>query len=110
MPKVKPVYNQDNVLIGYSFYCPGCGHDHIYYTNPIGFKVTWSFNGDVNNPTFGPSLLNRWGTHAPGFVPPAPEYNEGGTCHLFVQEGVINYCGDCSHEYNGKQRVPMKEY
>lgn len=117
MPKVKPVYNPENILIGYSFFCPGCGHDHIYYTNPIGYEVTWTFNGNVNNPTFGPSLLNRTGIHA------TPKWNpefEDGTdhtkppystiCHLFVQNGIINYCGDCTHDHNGKQGVPMKEY
>lgn len=35
----------------YSFFCPGFGRDHVYYTkNPGGPE--WSFNGDLNNPTF----------------------------------------------------------
>lgn len=82
----------------YSFYCPGCEHDHIYYVNsPHWYKDTegWHFNGDLENPTFTPSLLNTW--------------NEG-RCHLYVTNGVINYCNDCTHEYNGKQNVPMKQY
>lgn len=102
----------------YLFYCPGCDHLHVFFVNsPHWHKDSagWSFNGDLNNPTFNPSLLNTTGTYAdPNWKGPdnekdytKPPYST--RCHLFVQNGVINYCGDCTHEYNGKQNVQMRE-
>lgn len=97
----------------YRFYCPGCKHDHVYYTQNAD-RPNWTFNGDLKNPTFMPSLLNRWGKHAdPNWQEPedaGPDNNWSGTCHLFVTNGEINYCGDCTHELNGAQHIPMKEY
>lgn len=95
----------------YSFYCPGCGHEHVYYT---AGQTRWQFNGDVNKPTFTPSLLNRWGKEAdPNWQEPEGEpfsNSWSGRCHLFVTNGVINYCNDCTHPLSGKQGVEMKEY
>lgn len=114
MAKVKPVTraNSDEI-IGYSFYCPGCGHDHMYYTKEPGYPQ-WSFFGDVNKPTFTPSLLNRWGKEAdpnwkePEDLAPDKPGSWSGRCHLFVTNGQIQFCGDCSHHLNG-QTVEMPE-
>lgn len=99
----------------YAFYCPGCEHEHVYYTGdhrPI--EARWEFNGKMDNPSFTPSLLNRWGKHAkPDFVEPTeepPQSGWSGICHLFVTDGHIHYCGDCTHHMNGKTNVEMKEY
>lgn len=103
----------------YGFYCPGCQHEHIYYVNsPHWTKDSqgWTFNGDFNNPTFSPSLLITWGRYAdpnwqePDDIAPGQPSSWSGQCHLFVQNGVINYCSDCTHEYNCRQGVAMKEY
>lgn len=103
--KVKLHEVEDTRYESYEFHCPGCGHSHVYYTkNPEGRPV-WSFNGDVNNPTFTPSLLNRWGKHAdPEWqepTEPAPSHGWSGTCHLYVTNGQIQYLGDCSHHLAG---------
>ena len=95
----------------YSFFCPGCGHLHGYQTkDPGGYN--WSFNGNLDNPTFTPSLLNRWGKEAdPNWQEPedpSPQHQWSGRCHLFVTNGVIDYCGDCTHSLAG-QKVPMKD-
>ena len=97
----------------YRFYCPGCGHDHVYFTGIDSPKnQKWSFNGNVDNPTFTPSLLNRWGKEAvPTFEEPdlpAPENGWSGRCHLFVKDGKIIYCGDSTHHLKG-QTVQMIE-
>ena len=39
----------------YRFYCPGCKCEHTY-TDGLG---GWNFNGDMDNPSFTPSLLNQ---------------------------------------------------
>lgn len=59
----------------------------FFYTKTEGYPQ-WSFNGDVDNPTFNPSLLNR--------------DNQGHVCHLFVRNGKIEYLGDCTHSLAGK--------
>lgn len=90
----------------YDFHCPGCGHKHTYVVAGPGTGPRWQFNGDVNKPTFTPSLLNRWGRHAdPTWQEPEdPEPSMGwsGTCHLYVTNGQIQYLGDCSHDLAGK--------
>lgn len=81
----------------YSFYCPGCKHEHTYSIFEDGSQ--WKFNGNMQNPSFTPSLLNR-------------EIDKDGKvksiCHLFVTDGKIIYCGDCTHELSG-QTIPMSE-
>ena len=61
----------------YTFYCPGCKHSHM-------FNEQWNFSGDINAPTFSPSL------------------DDTGRCHLYVKNGKIEYLSDCTHEYAGK--------
>jgi len=90
MNKVLIAQNNDGTE-GYMFYCPGCEHYHIYYTK--NHKLCWKFNGDLEKPTFTPSLLT-W-QDAKGDRPAS-------RCHLFVTDGKIVYCGDCTHKYAGK--------
>ncbi len=87
----------------YSFYCPGCRHLHVYPT--IGTEPIWSFNGDLNNPTFKPSLLNRWGKYAdPNWTLDTPENTAkfSGICHLYVTDGTIQFLTDCTHDHAGR--------
>lgn len=72
------------------FHCPGCDHPHAYRikaspTPP--HEPVWEFNGDVDKPTFSPSLLNT-----------SPEAR----CHLYVTGGTIKFLDDCHHELAGK--------
>jgi hypothetical protein len=73
----------------YWFWCPGCDTHHAY-TIP-----NWNFNGDVNKPTFTPSLLcNR--------------HDEKSRCHLYVTDGKIKYLSDCHHKL-ANQTIDMEE-
>lgn len=80
------------------FHCPGCDGGHAFRIrapkNDPDAEV-WTFNGDVDKPTFSPSLLCN-ADHAPT------------RCHLFVREGKIEFLGDCHHSLAGKT-VEMKE-
>lgn len=84
-------------IVGYSFWCPGCKHYHWFNVvadeHPKGEK--WSFNGNMDKPTFSPSLLHD------------EPMESGKRCHLHVQDGIIKYCGDCSHALAGKE-VPLQ--
>jgi len=88
-------------LAGYNFFCPACDKLHHYRLNRLpgdDEQPIWSFDGNMERPTFTPSLLlYRIKTGV----------DERKTlCHLFVTAGEIDYCGDCPHEYAGR-RVPM---
>lgn len=70
---------------------------------PVQLKGTragtgnWSWNGDIDNPTLHPSILT---TYQHGEVTHR--------CHSFVNDGVIKFLSDCSHELVG-QTVELLE-
>ena len=52
----------------------------------------WSWNGDMEKPTLKPSILND------------PFYNgpKTGRNHCFVNDGMVKFLNDCTHELKGK--------
>jgi Family of unknown function (DUF6527) len=135
--KVKPVRTDAGNLVGYGFYCPGCDHGHVFYTAPVDRSVarkasafvpapgaqappkpsepsTWEFNGDLDKPTFKPSLLNTCVTESSrstmteGLSEPHPDPKQR-RCHLVLTDGVIHYCGDCTHDLKG-QSIPLEHH
>lgn len=94
------------------FDCPGCGARH---------KVDgrWSFNGDVDKPTFRPSFLastghyvnngakgNCWCDYEERTGEESPF--ECGRCHSFVTDGKIQFLNDSTHDLAG-QTVELPE-
>lgn len=83
---------------GYGHWCPGCNSGHEIDTeqsNSSGAK--WSFDGDMERPTFSPSINMRWGKYVD------PKYERGGgVCHYFIRAGRIEFCGDSTHALAGK--------
>lgn len=77
MPKVVPIKVSSGKTF-YWFYCPGCKYGHV-------FDTRWKFNGDLEKPTFSPSLL---------VDKDIPELR----CHSFVEGGRIRFLGDCWHD------------
>lgn len=84
----------------YFFYCPGCKHEHVYSVMTDG----WQFNNNIENPSFTPSLLNTQKI----LNETTGVYEEKSRCHLYVTDGKIVYCGDCTHEFNG-QTIELSE-
>jgi Family of unknown function (DUF6527) len=88
MSKVRPM-----AAGGQVFSCPGFGRVHQLNTQPA--KAVWEFNGDLDRPTFRPSILVRFGRTA----------GEGqvvhGVCHSYVTEGRIQFLDDCTHTLAG---------
>lgn len=108
---------EDNGLV---FFCPGCKTTHrIQYGEGAGPRWTW--NGDVNKPTFSPSILTKMGHYAYReprdtcwctFNKDHPNNPSGFTCqicHSFVTDGKIQFLNDCSHELAG-QTVDLPEW
>lgn len=73
---------------GYTHYCPGCERAHSL---PDG----WSFNGNLERPTFSPSFK-----HTTPVGPPAR------VCHYILTNGILNFCGDSTHGLAGLS-VPL---
>jgi len=85
----------------YIFECPGCGMDHmipVNYTDEYRKSCVaagrstpqWTFNGDLDKPTFGPSLLVTWDY--------GDKERKHNVCHSFVREGRIQFLSDCTHK------------
>jgi len=71
--KVKPIV-RDNVVIAYVMESPMTGDTYCFYTKESGETVYWDFNGDMEKPTFWPSMLNK---------------STGE--HFFVTDGKVKY-------------------
>lgn len=94
--------------IGWCHYCPGCRHMHCINveqpTRPYpefnyAGGVQWSFNGNVDRPSFTPSMLISTG----GWKrPDGSEVPKVTLCHYVMTDGVINYCADSAHELKGQ--------
>jgi len=78
-------------------WCPGCEKAHaIYVSSPA--KAVWTFDGNVDAPTFSPSVRISWNW------PDEPET----ICHYFLTAGQLNFCADSTHELSG-QTVPLPD-
>jgi len=89
MAKCLPVTNNKEEVVGHIIECPACECSHIFYTNLSNPKQNWTFNEDIDKPTFSPSML----------VYPS---NIQKRCHSFVRDGKIQYLKDCDHDLRGK--------
>lgn len=92
-----------------AFRCPGCGDVHAL---PVGEgpDPRWGYNGDVERPTFTPSILVTWSE--PSDVP--EEFDDTSkdlkhVCHSFVTDGRIQFLGDCTHTLAG-QTVDLPDW
>lgn len=89
MAKVFADVNKVMGVTNYVFFCPGCECPHV-------IDKRWTFNGDLDNPTFSPSLLCN-PDHAPS------------RCHSFLRDGKIEFLSDCFHKLAG-QTVEIPEW
>ena len=90
-PKIEEVLNRGKHY-SWSFRCPGCGCSHQMFTvAPHPGGPQWKFNGDVNKPTFEPSLRVQWNHGDKSF-----------NCHSYIRDGFIQFLGDCTHKLAGK--------
>jgi len=86
---------------GFEFNCPACaGAIHIFHTTvPLPTGDVWTWDGDIDAPTFSPSLRVIYKS--------ARENVVSGVCHLFVRAGVLSFCGDSTHGLAGKE-LPVR--
>ena len=87
---------------GYVHWCPGCEEVHR-------IPDSWTFNGDIDCPTFNPSVKitgvkavvvdGRWNGE---FVRDAEGKPVPQLCHYFLHAGKLQFCGDSQHAFAGK--------
>lgn len=91
---------------GYAHWCPACEEMHVIFDR-------WQFNGNVQCPTFTPSVKitgkktvkvnGRWtGEWVRG--PDGKALDD--CCHYFLTDGQIRFQPDCKHALAGKT-VPL---
>jgi len=92
------LYKIENWVEGspdWNFFCPGYFCDHgVWINNKNSFGARWDWNGDMDKPTFTPSLKITY-----------PHWVDGvridDICHFFIRNGNIEYQGDCTHHLAG---------
>jgi hypothetical protein len=104
MTKVSSYLKCDDGL--YAHWCPGCEGLHYIPTDGEG-RPNWSFDGNVEIPTFNPSVKINYNG------PDAGQMSYGrrapaACCHYFLHSGVLQFCGDSTHSLAGKS-VPLPE-
>lgn len=77
---------------GLLFFCPGCGCAHTIKTSANG----WGWNGDVERPTFTPSVLVTWEAK-PNASEKFKEWRTERRCHSFITDGMIQFLADSTH-------------
>ena len=89
---------------GYQHWCPGC--ERLHYIRVKGDAPIWSFNGDIDKPTFAPSVRITYNGRDAGQV----RYDDDGKphrapascCHYFLTGGQLQFCGDSTHALAGR--------
>lgn len=110
--KLHRLTDQGDRPVGYLHWCPGCKAPHgIYVEQPSpSTGARWTFDGNLELPSFGPSILcfttdGDWGPDGKWVEGP----NRRTLCHYFIIGGQIQFCGDSPHQLSG-QTVPLPDY
>ena len=105
-----------------AFNCPGCGTGHVIAIGETA-SPRWSFNGDLEKPTFAPSVLTgyyklsakgkeelkEW--YDKGMPDKKGEQFDGAhiVCHSYITDGNIQFLADSTHSLSG-QTVPLPDF
>lgn len=93
--RVSGVEGDDRMLC--LVWCPGCDYQHPFWVQdpdkaPTTDDHVWTWDGNMDHPTFAPSLL----VHPdPNATPPRPR------CHSFLRAGRWEFLADSEHELAG---------
>lgn len=91
---------------GYAHWCPACEEMHAFAIDtPFRNGAQWTFDGNVECPTFNPSMNIRTGPR-PTVPIGRPDAGQIDVCHYFLHGGVLKFCADSTHALAG-QDVPL---
>lgn len=101
---------------GFTYWCQGCEEMHSVRTDGGG---AWDFDGNLEAPTFSPSVLVTTGHFIAGHTagsrcwctynaehPDKPAPFECHRCHTFIRGGLVEFLSDCTHALAG-QTLPL---
>lgn len=125
MSRAQVITDAEGRFTSVRIHCLGCGHDHTLPTDwtPPGMSRSphvgacrWGFDGNLDAPTFTPSIKATVGHYCN--TPPVPgncacDFQDRfpdeepwdipcGICHSFVRNGRIEFLGDCTHALAGQ--------
>ena len=81
-----------------SFHCPGCESSHyLRVRKEPRVTPSWTFNGDLDRPTFTPSVLVTYEGRDAGQVDADGDRAPPARCHSFVTDGRIQFLADSTH-------------
>jgi hypothetical protein len=89
----------------FAHWCPGCKGMHAFAVGkPLRNGAKWTFDGNLEAPTFAPSMHIRVGPY------PSDDDEPGriDVCHYFLRAGQIQFLGDSTHALKG-QTVPLPD-
>lgn len=94
-----------------SYWCQGCDMLHQVSVGD-GPGPRWGWNGEVERPTFTPSVLVQWDQAEPpattleirdkilsGEIVQTRVHK---VCHTFITDGRVQFLGDCTHAFAGQ--------
>lgn len=85
---------------GWDIRCPGCNRRHLVHDDG-----RWTFNGDVERPTFKPSInICCNPKDHKEYRPECPTTR----CHFVITDGEISFGDDSTHALAG-QKVPLPD-
>lgn len=92
---------------GFAHWCPACETMHGFAVErPFRNGAKWTFDGNLDRPTFTPSMNIKINTPDMG-KDYQPDVSSS-VCHYFLKEGNLQFLGDCTHAMKG-QTVPLPE-
>ncbi len=93
------------------YWCQGCDMFHQVWVGS-GPGPRWGWNGDVERPTFTPSVLVSWDqAEPPAATLEVCEKIRSGeivqvkvhkVCHTFITDGRVQFLSDCTHAFAGQ--------
>lgn len=86
---------------GLTYWCQGCEAYHQIWVEGGDINRNWGWNGDVDRPTFTPSVLVTYPAN-PDADEEFKEWRTERRCHTFITDGQVQFLGDCTHAMAGK--------
>ncbi len=86
---------------GLSYWCQGCESLHKVWVEGGPPGSNWGWNGNVDRPTFTPSVLVTYPAN-PDADEEFKEWRTERRCHTFITDGMVQFLGDCTHALAGQ--------
>lgn len=87
-----------------AYWCQGCDGSHHVRVRGDEPGPRWTWDGDIDAPTFSPSVLVTYNGTDAGDDDAPPE-----RCHTFIRGGMVEFLADCTHAL-AAQTLPLPDW